>query len=133
MKFRYKKYGPNILRPVILIEIVYQNIQIPYEVLVDSGADSNIFDAQIAEILGLNLLSGKVAEVAGITGREEKYYIHHLDLKIDGHLCKNVEVGFLKQMGRFGYGVVGQNGFFNLFAVKFDLIKEEVELKPYFY
>ncbi len=133
MKFRYKKYGPNILRPVIPIEIVYQNIQVPYEVLIDSGADSNIFDAQIAEILGLNLLSGKVAEVAGITGKEEKYYIHYLDLKIGGHLYKNVEVGFLKQMSRFGYGVVGQNGFFNLFAVKFDLIKEEVELKPRFH
>jgi len=28
-----------------------------------------------------------------------------------------------------GYGVVGQNGFFDIFVVKFDLIKEEIELK----
>lgn len=28
------------------------------------------------------------------------------------------------------YGIVGQKGFFDLFIVRFDLLKEEVELKP---
>lgn len=55
MKFRYKKYAPGTLRPVIPFEIVYRDIVVPYEVLVDSGADICIFDAQIAEILGINL------------------------------------------------------------------------------
>jgi len=41
MKFRYKKYGSGILRPVIPIEIIYKDIAVPYEVLVDSGADYN--------------------------------------------------------------------------------------------
>lgn len=130
MKFRYKKYGAGILRPVIPIEVIYKDITVPYEVLVDSGADSNIFDAQITQVLGLELTSGRHAKVAGITGIEESFYVHSLDLKIGGHLLKNVEVGFLKQMGRLGYGVVGQKGFFDLFVVKFDLKKEVVELKP---
>ena len=130
MKFRYKKYSPQVLRPVIPIEVVYKNIAVPYEILVDSGADSNIFDAQIAEILGLDLFSGKQAAVAGVTGVEEPIYIHTIDLLIGGHLLKNLEVGFLKSMGRLGYGVVGQKGFFDIFVVKFDLKKEIVELKP---
>lgn len=46
MKFRYKKYGPGILRPIIPIEIIYQNRSVGYEVLVDSGADFCIFDSQ---------------------------------------------------------------------------------------
>jgi len=130
MKFRYKKYSPQILRPVIPIEVIYKGMAVQYEVLVDSGADSNIFDAQIAQILGLDLLVGKYAKVSGITGVEESMYIHKLDLLIGGHLFKNIEVGFLKHMGRLGYGVVGQKGFFDLFVVKFDLKKEEIELKP---
>ena len=130
MKFRYKKYGPQVLRPVIPIEVIYADIAVPYEVLVDSGADSNIFDAQIVQILGLDLFSGKLAEVAGITGVEEPIYIHNMDLSVGGHLLKNVEVGFLRSMGRLGYGVVGQKGFFDIFVVKFDLKKEIVELKP---
>lgn len=130
MKFRYKKYGPQILRPVIPVEVIYASITVPYEVLVDSGSDSNIFDAQIAEILGLDLFSGKHSEVAGVTGVEEPIYIHNIDLIIGGHLLKNIEIGFLKSIGRLGYGVVGQQGFFDIFVVKFDLKKEIVELKP---
>jgi hypothetical protein len=31
MKFRYKKYGTGVLRPVIPIEISYENKSVPYE------------------------------------------------------------------------------------------------------
>lgn len=77
MKFRYKKYGPNILRPVIPIEIIYRNKSVPYEVLIDSGADFCIFDAQIGEILGVPIEEGEKFEVAGITGEKEPIYFHH--------------------------------------------------------
>lgn len=30
----------------------------------------------------------------------------------------------------FGYGVLGEEGFFDIFVIKFDFIKEEIELKP---
>lgn len=128
MKFRYKKYGPQILRPVIPIEITYGNVTVPYEVLVDSGADMCIFDAQIAEILKINLKSGKGQKVSGITGVAESYYIHPVTITVGGWKYK-IEAGFLPEIGKFGYGVVGQKGFFDIFIVKFDLIKEEIELK----
>ncbi|HLB95960.1 MAG TPA: hypothetical protein VJK26_03605 [Patescibacteria group bacterium] len=47
MKFKYKNYGSGFLRPVIPIEIIYKKFPVPYEVLIDSGADFCIFDAQI--------------------------------------------------------------------------------------
>ncbi|MDP3724047.1 MAG: aspartyl protease family protein [bacterium] len=128
MKYRYKQYSPGIIRPVIPIEIIYKNTAVPYEVLIDSGADMNIFDAQLVEILALDLTSGKSARVAGITGMEERYFLHTLDLKVGGHLLKNVEVGFLSNIGQYGYGVVGQKGFFDRFVVRFDFQKEEIEL-----
>lgn len=128
MKFRYKKYAPGILRPVIDIEIVYHDRSVYYEVLVDSGADFCIFDAQIAEILKIDVINGEPRTVWGITGIGEKYFVHPITIKVGGYPYK-IEAGFLPNIARMGYGVVGQKGFFDIFVVKFDLAKEEIELK----
>lgn len=128
MKFKYKKYATGVLRPVIPVEITHKNRSVPYEVLVDSGADFCIFDAQIGEILGIDVSSGEKKEVWGITGAGEYYYVHSVTVKVGGWSYK-VRVGFLPGIARLGYGVVGQKGFFDIFVVKFDLLKEEVELK----
>lgn len=128
MKFKYKKYAPGILRPVIPIELIYNTIAVSYEVLVDSGADLCIFDAQIAEILQIDLKKGKKQKVSGITGSPESYYIHPVTISVGGWHY-NIEAGFLPNIANLGYGVVGQKGFFDLFVVKFDLTKEEIELK----
>jgi hypothetical protein len=129
MKFKYKRYGPEILRPVIPIEVVANNIEVPYEVLVDSGADICIFDSQIANILGIDVVKGIKKQVLGVTGFPEDMYLHTIHLNIGGHQYK-MEVGFM-EMRNSSYGVVGQKEFFELFVVKFDLKKNEVELKPH--
>ncbi len=101
MKFRYKKYG-QVLRPVIEIRVRGKKDEsVRYEVLVDSGADLCLFDAEIGEAVGIKVADGKPREV------------------------------FMPQVaGRaMPYGLVGQRGFFDAFVVKFDLHKEEVELK----
>ncbi|MBI2506553.1 MAG: aspartyl protease family protein [Candidatus Colwellbacteria bacterium] len=128
MKFRYKKYGPGILRPVIPIEISFQNRSVPYEVLVDSGADFCIFDAEIGELLGIDIKNGEPQRVSGITGTIETYYVHPITVKVGGW-SYSIKAGFLPNIAPLGYGVVGQKGFFDIFVVKFDLIKEEIELK----
>jgi len=127
MKFKYKKYGPSVLRPVILIEIEYKGISVPYEVLVDSGADANIFDAQIGEILKIDIESGERKEVSGITGVSQSYYVHPVKINVGGWQYK-AKVGFLPNIAHLGHGVVGQKGFFDIFVVKFDLVKEIIEL-----
>lgn len=129
MKFKYKAYDKGILRPVIPIQIIYKETVVFYEVLIDSGADASIFSYDIAEIFGIDISKGEKGKVAGITGESKELYFHYLDLRISGQLFKNVRVGFLEEMGQYAYGVVGQKGFFDLFIVKFDLIKEEIELK----
>lgn len=85
---------------------------------------------QIADILQIDLEQGESSRVFGITGAGEIDYKYKVDLTIGGHLFKNIEVGFLKNMGEQAYGIVGQKGFFDLFAVKFDLTKEQIELIP---
>ncbi|TSC83595.1 MAG: Uncharacterized protein G01um101413_973 [Parcubacteria group bacterium Gr01-1014_13] len=128
MKFKYKKYGPGILRPVIPIEITYKDRSVPYEVLVDSGADFCIFDAEIGELLGIDVRNGEPQRVGGITGVIETYYVHPITIKV-GSRPYSVGAGFLPNIARLGYGVVGQKGIFDIFVVKFDLLKEEIELK----
>lgn len=114
--------------PVIPIEIIHNNHSVHYEVLVDSGADFCIFDAQIGELLGIDITSGEKQEVWGITGIGEPYYIHPVTIKIGGWPYE-INAGFLPAIARMGYGVLGQKGFFDIFVVKFDLLKEEIELK----
>ena len=130
MKFDYKEYDIGILRPVIPIQIIHKGTIVFYEVLIDSGADANIFSYDIADIFGIDVASGEKGKIECITGETRELYFHYLDLRIDGQLFKKVRVGFLKEMGQYAYGVVGQKGFFDIFTVKFDLIKKEVEIKP---
>lgn len=129
MKFRYKKVAPGILRPIIPIQIFNKNKSLWYEVLIDSGADNCIFDTEIGQLLGLNIKKGKKLKVCGITGEEEDYYIHRMKLSVGG-LEYNTNVGFLQNIAKLGYGVVGQLGFFDKFVIRFDLLKEKIELKP---
>ena len=110
------------------IKIIYKNKSVIYEVLIDSGADICIFDAEIADILGIQIETGTKQTVSGITGTSEFYYIHEVTLNIGGWKHK-AKVGFLKNINKQGYGIVGQKGLFDRYSVKFDLNKEEIELK----
>lgn len=129
MQFQYKKYGHSVLRPVIPVEIICNGKTVSYEALVDSGADCCIFPAQIADILGIDIKTGEKKEVWGITGVGEVYYVHLVELIVGGW-SYDVEVGFLLNIARLGHGILGQKGFFDIFVVKFDLLKGEIELKP---
>lgn len=128
MKFRYKKYGPGILRPVTPVEVIKNDIIVPYEVLVDSGADICIFDASLAVVLGIDLVKGERYQVSGVTGSPQYYYLHKVTLSVGG-IKYTTDAGFMV-MTNGAYGIVGQKGFFDKFVVKFDLKKEDLELKP---
>lgn len=128
MKFRYKKFG-SFLRPVIPIKVAHRDRSIGYEVLVDSGADLCIFDAEIGELLGIDVKAGEKHMVGGIAGQSAPYYIHSVKIEVGG-IPHEIEAGFLPRVaGGFNYGVVGERGFFDIFIVKFDLLKEEIELR----
>ncbi|MDI6689689.1 MAG: hypothetical protein QMD66_02100 [Actinomycetota bacterium] len=129
MRFPYKRVTPGIIRPIIPIELSYQDISISYEVLIDSGADFCIFDAEIAEILNLPITKGVKREFAGVTGDRAFMYMHSIEMKLGGWSYQ-IEAGFSSDMGPYAYGIVGQVGFFDKFIVKFDYLKEEVEIKP---
>lgn len=130
MKFRYARYSGGVLRPVIPIKLKNGNQEIGYQVLVDSGADLCLFDEEIGNALGIDVKSGEPKEVFGVGGKSSIYYLHQVRIIVGGHPY-DITAGFMVNVaGRvMRYGVVGQKGFFDIFVVKFDLLKEEVELK----
>ncbi len=129
MKFRYSRYG-RILRPVIPIKLKHAGMEIGYLVLVDSGADLCLFDAEIGREIGLDIERGEKHEVFGIGGKASIYYTHRITIYVGGWPFE-IEAGFMSGVAGkvFQYGVVGQRGFFDKFIVRFDLLKEEIELK----
>jgi len=130
MKFSYKKYPNSILRPVIPIKLKNKELEIGYEVLVDSGADLCIFDAEMGEAIGVDIKKGKMREVFGVGGKASIYYLHKVSIEVGGW-SYDIEAGFMLNVAGkvMQYGLVGQKGFFDIFIVKFDLLKEEIELK----
>src|SRR3989344_4829557 len=113
MKFYYKKYGTQTLRPVIPVKLKNNNVVIGYEVLVDSGADLCIFDEEIAEAIGIDVKNGMPQEVFGVGGKASIYYLHVVEIEVGGWTYK-IKAGFMPNVaGRIiPYGIVGQRGFF---------------------
>lgn len=138
MKFKYFKFplprrseyfGHSTLKPIIPIEVSYHGVQLKYAALIDSGADFCILDGLIGEYLGVNIKSGHREVFGGIqdAGGSEAFF-HEIFLSVGGNKYKT-KVGFSYDIAKHGYAVLGQKGFFDIFVVKFDLAKEEIELK----
>ncbi len=132
MKFRYVKFGEGkkaIYRPIINVGLKHKEkgSDVGYFVLVDSGADFNIFDWDIAEILGLKKEDGKEVEFGGITGKKAKAFLFDVVLVVGGESCI-VECAFSSDI-EGGVGVLGQKGFFDLYKVEFNYSKKVIKLK----
>ena|SRR3989344_5577930 len=139
MKFRYYKlplrnqsdfFGYSILKPIIPIGLTMRGKLFDYAALIDSGADFCIFDAGIGEALDIDVKSGRKITFSGIQDAGgAQAYVHEVTIVIGGWEHKTM-VGFSYDIASDGYGILGQKGFFDLFIVKFDFLKEEVELTP---
>ena len=139
MNFRYRKFPvdtkncpfPNkksALRPVIQIDFETPSGNFGYLVLIDSGADYCIFHASIGEQLGINIKSSKPLTFFGTSGEPQKAYFHEVTFKIGGH-SHTCGVGFSYDMEKLAYGLLGQDGFFNKWMVKFEYQKENIDLR----
>lgn len=133
MKFVYKKFkltdSTELLKPIIPIGLLFNRRLIRYESLIDSGADFNIFNAEVGELLGIDIRSGKKVKFSGIAGNPFEVYLHNLILEIGGWQYKIV-AGFSYEISPYGFGILGQKGFFNLFRVKFVFSKGIIEVTP---
>lgn len=134
MKFKYRKINLHhpfsrktyILRPIIPVSISSKLASIRYEALIDSGSDFNIFPMEIAQKLSIDLKNSKRIHFSGIENSSKEGYVDNILLGVGNENLKtNVVFADLPSAS----GILGQNGFFDLFIVKFDLTKEEMEIR----
>jgi len=139
MNFKYRKFPfdskncpfqnkRSALRPVIQIDFETKTGNFGYLVLIDSGADYCIFHATVGEQLGLDIKTGTPLTFFGTSGEPQKAYFHKITFKIGGH-PHTCEVGFSYDMEKLAYGLLGQDGFFDKWTVKFEYHKKNVDLR----
>lgn len=118
----------SAIRPVIPIQLTRGEKRVRYLAIIDSGADLCIFHAEIGELLGITVESGKLLQFSGISNAQLTAYFHDIKLEVGGYKL-DCYVGFSRDLGNLPYGLLGQLGFFNLFDILFDYSKERIELK----
>lgn len=97
--------------------------------LIDSGADFNIFHADIARILQVDLKRLKSMTFSGI--KENAKGVGHftaIQIGMEKEFF-NSPVIFSSDISNNGYGILGQQGFFNHFKVEFDYSLKRIYLR----
>lgn len=134
MKFKYRKTSiaspfskrKILVRPIIPISLKSKGRSLRYEALIDSGADFSIFPVEIAKKLEINLKKARKIYFSSATGDLVKGVISKIKLDL-GKGTFGTEIVFADLAEQTG--ILGQYGFFDKFIVKFDLGKEEIEIK----
>ena len=141
MRFEYKRYrqahAADRERPVI--EIGLRNLRNPlssaiaYEALVDSGSDRNIFPAEIADLLGIDLTSTEHVQYVGgvVAGERRPVYFHPIEIEVGrlGGPSYMTSAGFMPDFAKGGHGLLGRIGFFDEFTfVKFKEVENVLEI-----
>jgi len=135
MKLQYtfwpSEYGaiPFPIVDLTLKNLASQKEFVNYKVLVDSGATSCVFHAGIGELIGLNIKLGEERPLRGVIAKAGKQYIHEIIMRIENQWDVKAKVGFSYDL-RFPFGLLGQQEFFDLFRICFDLSKKTFEITP---
>lgn len=99
-----------------------------YSALIDSGSDYCIFNLGTAKALGIKLKSKDKTTISGIGKRPITGYWSELELRIAGKIY-TTQIIFAK-ISDYGYGILGQQGFFDHFDVNLSYHKQTIEIEP---
>lgn len=137
MTFRYQRFPgsdptkPFIGRPVMPVVLVRGVLRTPAPIyaLLDSGADTTIFPAEIAEMVGiLDPEGGEREQTMGIAGQTAIVYYHECGIQLVGdNRLIQMSIGFSEQIT---LPLLGRAFFAHYKSVAFHQAKEAVEFKP---
>ena len=83
----------------------------------------------MANVLDIDLSKQIPTKFSGIKeGAEASGKFSEVELSIDGKNYFKAMVMFSKDISPNGYGILGQQGFFNKFSVNFDYLKNLIEI-----
>ncbi len=128
MIFKYYEVTPKIIRPIIEIILKSETGVGIFPSLIDSGADHCIFSLETAKSLGIKLQPENKTSISGIGREPVDGYWSELELRVAGKIY-TAKVIFAK-ISDYGYGILGQLGFFDHFDVKLSHQKQTIEVEP---
>ncbi len=132
MKFQYTKV--NSLSPLgelRILKVPIVTIEFPdiaYNCLIDSGANISHMHADFGRILGLEIENGVPISSKGVRGINFSSYVHTIEFDLSGYSCK-IDVAFSDYLV-FDTGLLGREGFFDLFNIYFSQSDDFFELRP---
>lgn len=126
MRFRYTEIRNHrdptrpFQRPYLIVRLTHGRKHKDVIALVDSGADLCLFHSDIGRLLGIDVGSGSELAFQGVSGTKESAYLHRIRLTVGDMNSISLDVGFTDSMA-VGTGLLGQQGFFEQFQIRFDL------------
>jgi hypothetical protein len=87
--------------------------------VVDSGSPYCLFRSDVGEYVRIDVDRGQEGQLGGIiSGYMEPIYFHKVKLLVEANWCIEVYAGFMRKLRV--PAILGRNGFFDTFYVKFD-------------
>ncbi|HZB87646.1 MAG TPA: hypothetical protein VE291_03215 [Terracidiphilus sp.] len=96
----------------------------------DSGADSCLFPLSLAILLKLDVLSLPIALSGGVGSQGNITYYDTVEIDIGNGMKFSAYAGFTSAMNHIGWGLLGQAGFFENFAVEFLYNRKIFNIEP---
>ena len=125
MKYDYTCFVPPdrslkwIRRPMITIEIFGPKESKEFDALIDSGADQALFNEEIAELLGIDLLKAKPVKLTGISGQLDGRRLENIKIKVK-NFGETIEIPICFVKSPTVGVLLGQEGFFDKYRIKFE-------------
>lgn len=138
LEFSYKEFVVSpfpsskrtvvLYRPMIPLILLYQRKYVQFEALIDSGADYNIFHADIAIYLGITLKKGSKRKLSGIGGKVITGYEHQITLRLRD-FAYHAPVTFSADIPVNTLAVLGNKGFFDRFVITLNYREKVISLQ----
>ena len=119
--------GGPLLRPALAVQIE-DLAEAPLLCLLDSGATANRIGAEFAAPAGVALDDPLAEEEVAVGGLRTHARCVRVDLTVAGHRY-DAPVWFCEPWP-FGFGLLGQEGFFRFFRVTFAAARDWLECRP---
>ena len=136
MKFKYRYLRdtsspgrPYIRLPLLKVQLSFGANHSDVVGLVDTGATDCLFDRDVADDLGIDLIDSDVTrEYYGIGGQSVIGHIHTIRFQIQGFSeWIEIEAGFID--AKLPYQLLGQAGFFDNYEISFKRYRGRFEIK----
>lgn len=108
-------------KPFVQVEISTPHGNLSCRAMVDSGAEECVFPRSFLTQLGLDPLHAPIEFSSGMGSSNIPTHLFDVNLNLAGISKFPLRAGFTVGMDTYGFGLLGQTGFFDRFHVTFKL------------